>query len=109
MVSGSEKTDGMYGAVNRGFGLARVRVIAHPNCDDQYLPGTLATVIRYFDRHPDVDVLFGDVLTVRPDGSLIAYWKAIRPFRALLSLPPLYIREAGNDTATRCLIGTTCD
>src|SRR5467141_315471 len=45
---------GMYDAVNRGFRKARGRIIAHLNCDEQYLPGTLATVARYFDKHPDV-------------------------------------------------------
>jgi glycosyltransferase involved in cell wall biosynthesis len=94
LISEVRKDDGMYGALNRGFGLARGRIIAHLNCDEQYLPGTLTTVVRYFDRHPDVDLLFGDVLTVRPDGTLIAYRKAIRPFRPLLSLPPLSVPTA---------------
>jgi glycosyltransferase involved in cell wall biosynthesis len=94
LISEVRRDDGMYGAVNRGFLRARGRIIAHLNADEQYLPGTLATAVRYFDGHPDVDVLFGDTLTVRPDGSLIAFRKTIRPFRPLLSLPPLYASTA---------------
>lgn len=85
---------GMYDAVNRGFRRAQGRIVAHLNCDEQYLPGTLHCVSRYFDAHPEVDLLFGDTLTVRPDGSLIAYRKTIRPFFPVLSLPPLYVPTA---------------
>jgi glycosyltransferase involved in cell wall biosynthesis len=94
LVSEVRRDNGMYDAVNRGFRQARGRIIAHLNCDEQYLPGTLAIVVRYFDTHPDIDVLFGDTLTVRPDGSLIAYRKTVRPPRPVLSLPPLYMWTA---------------
>jgi glycosyltransferase involved in cell wall biosynthesis len=94
IVSEVRRDNGMYDAVNQGFRRARGRIIAHLNCDEQYLPGTLEYVLRYFDAHPDVDVLFGDTLTVRPDGSLVAYRKTIRPPRPLLSLPPLYMWTA---------------
>lgn len=46
------------------------------NCDEQYLPGALAAVAAEFELHPDIDVVFGDALLVRPDGSLAAYRKA---------------------------------
>jgi glycosyltransferase involved in cell wall biosynthesis len=94
LVSEIRRDNGMYDAVNRGFRRARGRIIAHLNCDEQYLPGTLATAVRHFDTYPDVDVLFGDTLTVLPDGSLIAYRKTIRPLRPVLLLPPLYVPTA---------------
>jgi len=94
LVSQVKADNGMYDAVNRGFRQARGRIVAHLNCDEQYLPGTLAMVARYFELHPDVDVLFGDILTVRPDGSLIAYRKTIRPLRPFLAVPPLYVPTA---------------
>jgi len=86
--------NGMYDAVNRGFRRARGQIVAHLNCDEQYLPGTLESVVRYFDARPEIDVLFGDILTVHPDGSLIAYRKTIRPVWPLFSLPPLYVYTA---------------
>lgn len=94
LVSEVQSDNGMYEAINRGFRRARGRIIAHLNSDEQYLPGALASVVRYFDEHPEVDVLFGDTLTVRPDGSLVAFRKTIRPIRPILSLPPLYVPTA---------------
>jgi len=94
LVSEVRSDNGMYDAVNRGFRRACGQIISHLNCDEQYLPGTLATVVKYFQTHPDVDVLFGDILTVRPDGSLVAYRKTICPVRPVLSLPPLYVPTA---------------
>jgi glycosyltransferase involved in cell wall biosynthesis len=94
LVSEVRRDKGMYEAINRGFRRASGRILAHLNCDEQYLPGTLAAVVRYFDTHPAVDVLFGDALFVRPDGSLLAYRKTVRPVWPALSLPPLYVPTA---------------
>jgi glycosyltransferase involved in cell wall biosynthesis len=74
-----EKDRGMYDAVNKGFCAARGRLLAYLNCDEQYLPGTLRYVTHCFERHPQVDLLFGDALLVRPDGTLISYRKAYPP------------------------------
>jgi glycosyltransferase involved in cell wall biosynthesis len=73
LISQSQRDNGMYDAVNRGFRLARGEIVSHLNCDEQLLPDTLHFVRRFFREHPEVDVLFGDVLAVRPDGGLIAY------------------------------------
>jgi glycosyltransferase involved in cell wall biosynthesis len=94
LVSEVRGDNGMYDAVNQGFRRARGRIIAHLNCDEQYLPGTLETVVKYFDQQPEVDLLFGDTLTVRPDGSLVAYRKTVCPIWPVLSLPPLYVPTA---------------
>jgi glycosyltransferase involved in cell wall biosynthesis len=94
LVSEVRRDNGMYEAINRGFRRACGRILAHLNCDEQYLPGTLATVIRYFDTRPDVDVVFGDGLIVRSDGSLIAYRKTVRPPWPVLSVPAGYVPSA---------------
>lgn len=75
----SGKDGGMYDAVNRGLLRARGDVAAYLNCDEQYLLGTLEFVESYFQNRPETDVLFGSVLVVRPDGSLISYRKAYPP------------------------------
>jgi glycosyltransferase involved in cell wall biosynthesis len=67
---------GMYDAINKGLRLARGELISYLNCDEQYLPGTLRFVKDFFQTHPDVDVIAGDTLLIRPDGSLISYRKA---------------------------------
>jgi polysaccharide pyruvyl transferase WcaK-like protein/glycosyltransferase involved in cell wall biosynthesis len=75
----SEKDDGMYDAINRGFRRAEGDIIAWLNCDEQYLPGTLEKVSRFFDSHPEIDVLFGDVVLVNELMTPLAYRRAIKP------------------------------
>lgn len=79
VVSG--KDGGMYDAINRGFARAGGDVLAWLNCDEQYLPGTLAKVAEWFGRHPDRDILFGDVVLVSPDGRPLSYRQAVTPLR----------------------------
>lgn len=74
-----EKDSGMYDAVNRGFRRARGDLLAYINCDEQYLPGALEKVASYFDRHPDNDVLFGDVVVVDANGRYMCERKALVP------------------------------
>jgi len=74
-----EQDEGMYDAVNKGFGLARGDVVGYLNCDEQYLPGALAFVKAYFRRHSRCDLLFGNALLIRPDGTLISYRKGYQP------------------------------
>jgi glycosyltransferase involved in cell wall biosynthesis len=57
-----EKDQGMYDGINRGLRRAGGDILAYLNCDEQYLPGALSTVLRFFEEHPAVDVLFGDVV-----------------------------------------------
>jgi glycosyltransferase involved in cell wall biosynthesis len=75
LVASIAPDDGMYDAINRGLGLATGDIWSYLNCDEQYLPGTLQFVREYFDSHPEVDVISGDTLLVRPDGTLISYRK----------------------------------
>ena len=74
-----EKDNGMYDAINRGFARAGGDVVAWLNCDEQYLPGTLAKVARYFEEHPGVDVLFGDAVLLDEQGAILSYRKVLKP------------------------------
>jgi glycosyltransferase involved in cell wall biosynthesis len=62
-----ERDSGMYDAVNRGLRRAQGDILAYLNCDEQYLPGCLEAVDRFFRKHPEVDVLFGDVVVVNSE------------------------------------------
>jgi glycosyltransferase involved in cell wall biosynthesis len=76
-----EKDTGMYDAVNQGLRRSSGELLAYLNCDEQYLPGTLAAVADFFDTHPRVDVVFGDFLVVDAAGAFICYRKALLPFK----------------------------
>jgi glycosyltransferase involved in cell wall biosynthesis len=74
-----EADSGMYDAINRGFARASGDIICWLNCDEQYLPHTLAKVADFFEKHPEIDVLFGDALLVNDKGDLLSYRRTIKP------------------------------
>jgi glycosyltransferase involved in cell wall biosynthesis len=74
-----EEDNGMYDAVNRGLRRARGEILAYLNCDEQYLPGTLAVAADFFAQHPTVDVAFGNVVVVDALGKYICSREALLP------------------------------
>jgi len=74
-----EKDQGMYDAINRGFRRAAGEVLSYLNCDEQYLPGALATVDRFFSEHPDVDVVFPDTVVTDSEGGYICHRLSLVP------------------------------
>jgi glycosyltransferase involved in cell wall biosynthesis len=74
-----EKDRGMYDAINRGLRRASGEIVAYLNCDEQYLPRTLAQVADFFQKHPGVDMLFGDVVMVDSQGQYRRHRKMQTP------------------------------
>ena len=74
-----EKDQGMYDAVNRGLRRATGDLLAYLNCDEQYLPGTLAAVREYFERNPGIEVVFADAIVVSPHGEYLCHRRASVP------------------------------
>jgi glycosyltransferase involved in cell wall biosynthesis len=56
----SEKDRGLSDALNKGIRMATGDVIGWCNADDLYLPGTLVVADEFFQKHQDIDVLYGD-------------------------------------------------
>ena len=77
-----EKDTGMYDAVNRGMRRSRGEIVAYLNCDEQYLPGVLSKVVRYFEKHPEIDMLFGGMVVVDAEGNYLCSRKTLPPLRA---------------------------
>ncbi len=67
----SEKDKGHYHAMNKGIERASGEVVAILNGDDCYREGALSNVAEAFDKHPDWDGLFGDVVYVDGQGEEI--------------------------------------
>lgn len=64
-----EKDFGMYDAINRGYRRAQGDILAHLNCDEQYLPGALRAVHRFFEQHPEVEVALAGTIVVDQHGN----------------------------------------
>ena len=76
-----EKDQGMYDGVNRGLRRAGGDILAYLNCDEQYLPGALPAVAAFFAKHPEIDVLFGDVVMIDPEGRYLYHRKMQTPLK----------------------------
>jgi glycosyltransferase involved in cell wall biosynthesis len=74
-----EKDRGMYDGINRGLRRATGEVVAYLNCDEQYLPGTLTRVTDFFEKHPAIDMVFGDVIMVDAEGQYLRHRKMQTP------------------------------
>ncbi len=64
----SEKDQGHYHAMDKGTLMASGQVVAILNADDCYRPGVLSQVARAFEKRPDWDGLFGDIVYVDGEG-----------------------------------------
>jgi hypothetical protein len=89
----------MYDAINRGYHRANGEILAHINCDEQYLPGALREVRDFFDRNPHLDVLLAGTIVVDGNGEYICHRHAMVPkashiwFRFPVLTSSLFIRR----------------
>jgi glycosyltransferase involved in cell wall biosynthesis len=74
-----EKDHGMYDAVNRGYRRATGDILAYLNCDEQYLPGALAAVGRFFEQNPQVEVALADSIITDRDGNYLCHRHLLPP------------------------------
>lgn len=70
----SEKDFGQSQAINLGFEHIDGEIMGWLNSDDLLMPGTLHTVADYFNRHPDVDVVYGNRLLIDENDMEIGRW-----------------------------------
>lgn len=85
-----EADRGMYDALNRGFARATGDVCAFLNCDEQYLPGTLARVTRAFEENPWADAVAGDYLVLDSESRLLSFRKVTPLRRSMIQTDHLY-------------------
>jgi glycosyltransferase involved in cell wall biosynthesis len=77
-----EPDRGMYDALTKGISKSSGDIIGHLNSDEQYLPGILETVRRFFTCNPEIDVLFGDAILINVDGTPLSYRRIVLPLRS---------------------------
>ena len=70
----SEKDSGQTQAINRAFARTSGEIMAWINSDDILFPGALAYVADYFNRNPDIDVVYGHRVLIDADDREIGRW-----------------------------------
>jgi len=70
----SGKDGGQSQAINLGFAHTTGDIMAWLNSDDLLLPGSIAIVIDYFNKHPEVDVVYGNRLLIDENDMEIGRW-----------------------------------
>ncbi len=80
----SEKDSGQSDALNKGFRLAKGDIIGWLNSDDLYHPGCFQAVMDFFDKHPEIDVLYGDYDFIDSNGNLTQIRREISFSRLVL-------------------------
>ena len=70
----SKKDKGQADAICRGFERTTGEIMAYLNSDDMLTPGTLHRVAEYFDKHPEVDVIYSHRCFVDERNRVIGYW-----------------------------------
>jgi glycosyltransferase involved in cell wall biosynthesis len=68
-----EADHGPADGLNKGFAACDADIYGYLNSDDRFSPGALDWVLRYFERHPEVDVLLGAVRLIDAVGK--AHWR----------------------------------
>ena len=66
----SEKDNGQSHAINKGWRKATGDILAYLNSDDTFREGSLYHIASYFLRHPDVEMVYGDVFLIDENGKI---------------------------------------
>lgn len=74
---------GQADAINKGFAHASGDIFGWLNGDDILLPGALHSVAEFLERHPDIDVVYGDRLVIDESGQEVGRW-TLPPYSARL-------------------------
>lgn len=63
-----QENSGQSVARNKGIAEAKGNFICFLDSDNRWLPGKLSSSIRAFESHPEVDIVYGDVVLINEDG-----------------------------------------
>jgi len=68
----SEPDNGHADAINKGWQMSHGKILAWLNADDVWVvPDAVSQVVEYFQKHTEVDVVYGDCGAIDKEGNLI--------------------------------------
>lgn len=70
----SKKDKGQADAINNAFQNSDGEIMAWINSDDVFFPNTFEIVVDYFNRNPDVDVVYGNRIILDELGQEVGRW-----------------------------------
>jgi len=96
----SEQDRGHPHAVNKGFAMAQGEIIGWLNSDDVYFDRlVIGRVVKEFEKHPDIDVIHGDVAIISEDSGIELFW-CLHPYNftrmlisSRVSQPTVFMRR----------------
>ncbi len=66
-----ERDKGPADGLNKGFSYATGDIYGFLNSDDLLLPGTINKICNYFNKYPDIDVIYSNSTVIDSNGKLI--------------------------------------
>jgi glycosyltransferase involved in cell wall biosynthesis len=91
----SEPDEGHADAVNKGFAMAQGEIIGWLNSDDVYFDrGTISAVVEAFQKHPEADIIYGDVAFIWEDGTILRV-QCVPGFRYSRLLRGCFLEQPG--------------
>lgn len=91
----SEPDQGLYDAMNKGVSASTGDIIGILNSDDFFeSDDVIAAVVKVFENHPEIDVVFGDVVFVEPKNleKITRYYRSghFRPWKLRFGWMPAH-------------------
>ncbi len=103
-----EKDTGPADGLNKGFAAASGEIFGFLNSDDILYPGAVSGAVRYFSRHPKIDVVSGHGKVIGPDERVyrLVYSDRLTPRKymyggAVLIQPSTFFRRFAFEKAGR--------
>ncbi|MDB5204368.1 MAG: glycosyl transferase 2 family protein [Candidatus Taylorbacteria bacterium] len=80
----SERDNGMYDAINKGFEKATGEIFAWLNSDDTYLPGALKVIENYLSKSPEVLWIKGMNIVTDENGEIKKRGRSFKYYQSLI-------------------------
>lgn len=101
LVWKSEPDRGQSDAINKGFRMSTGKIIGWLNSDDTYKPGAVIAAVTYLSRHPEVDMVYGDINIIDENDNVIGifegipvtFWKMLFTRRACIPQMSAFFRK----------------